>query len=209
MSEDEDLTTPPTEAPCSRKQRLRKILASLLCLLLLFFTFHKTLLSSLQAPLIRREQPTKADLIIVMGGGHGQRVEQAVKLWKQNLSSSKTILMAGGPIYRKLTWAQVMRDYAIELGIPPKHVHAQNLSLTTTDDAQRSLEYMNQHGFKSAIIVTDAFHSRRAHRAFQKASNGQHLFLSCPAPNPKENWWQNDVLTRYLVSEYLKWIWSR
>jgi uncharacterized SAM-binding protein YcdF (DUF218 family) len=194
---------PETKSPWKR----RILIALSICSIL--FLLRTPLLRSLGSPLILSQKPVNADLIIVLAGGKGQRVQYGVQLWQNNFSKSGKILMSGGQLYRDVTWSALMKKYALKLGIPANEIIEQPLSLTTTTDAFESIAIMRKAGFKSALLVTDAFHSRRALRAFNKIKDPNMTFTCSSLPRPKKDWWQDDVQTRYLVSEYLKWIWSR
>lgn len=190
-------------------QRRRRIAGFLGLLIFVGAIFHRPLLRACALPLIASDGPQEAEILVVLGGGDGGRVRHAVELWRQGCSSSGKIIMAGGPLYQKLTWARVMADYAQELGVPADALLLEEDSLTTRSDAERSFAMLKERGFKDILIVTDAFHSRRARREFQRlASEGERV--RCAAvPRESEDWWKSDSETRFLVSEYLKWLWPR
>lgn len=189
--------------------RWRRVAGVLGLLIFVGGIVHRPLLRACALPLMANDGPQQAEILVVLGGGDGGRVRYAVELWKQGCSRSGKILMAGGPLYQKLTWARVMADYAIELGVPASAVLLEEDSLTTRSDAERSFAMLKARGFKDIVIVTDAFHSRRARREFQRlASEGERV--RCAAvPRESEDWWRSDSETRFLVSEYLKWLWPR
>ena len=101
--------------------------------------------------LIVKEEPQKADVIIVLGGSL-DRVPYAAKLYK--LSFAPKVLLSGSGRY--------MMRQALSQGIPESSILLENRSLSTFENAKYSLKIMQDQGYKSAIIVTSPYHTRRA-----------------------------------------------
>jgi len=59
------------------------------------------------------DYPKPVDVIVVLSGGTGERIEYATQLYKQGVS--KTLLMNGGGKYFDRYYSEYMKDYAIRL----------------------------------------------------------------------------------------------
>lgn len=186
-------------------RRFAVIFAVLLTTLVLAY---RPILRSLTWPLRVDDGPHKADVIVVLAGGGGRRVRHGVKLWRQNYSRSGKILMAGGPLFQDVSWSSVMKQYAVKLGVPEAQILTQTRSTTTVTDAEETLKILKKLNYKTILLVTDAYHSRRARYVFRRIAEPDMTVWCASLPMPKKDWWERDILARYLLSEYLKWIWT-
>ncbi|MGB9613017.1 MAG: YdcF family protein [Candidatus Margulisiibacteriota bacterium] len=159
--------------------------------------------------LIVQDEIKPADVIVVLGGdNNGERVEEGVKLFKRGYAPY--LLMSGGPLAWKLTQAQWMKKQAVESGIPPKFILIQEKSRSTIEDAKFCLPILMEHNFKSVILVTSPYHTRRARRVFQKICAPQGIkVLVYPAQKSDFNpvgWWRKHEDTAYVVWEYVAFV---
>lgn len=130
------------------------------------------------------EYPT-ADAIVVLGGSTGRlqlprheaeevgpsRLLPAARLFKAK--KSNVIIVSGGVPYSGLdgkerTEADDMRDILVDMGVPEKNVVLENRSRNTKENALYSAEILKSRGAKKILLVTQAFHIRRAYAFFQK-----------------------------------------
>ena len=83
-----------------------------------------------------------------------------------------------------------MRDQAIEEGIDPNVIIVEGNSQTTTENAVQTTSIFERYSIKSAIIVTSAYHERRATLEFQRQAKDVSL-RSHPVANDKQwnEWW--------------------
>lgn len=184
-------------------------------LLLVFFVlggapivyFREPIMKRIPPLLVTRDEPKEADAIVVLAGDHrGHRVEYGCELWRRGLVKTGPFVVAGGMLYKDLTWAEVMRDHAKRNGVPESRMVLQDKSETTHDDAQFTLPMLQKRGVKSILLVTSPWHSGRAAKLFraQAAALGIEV-ISCPSrDDPPEEWWEDPVASRALVSELLK-----
>jgi uncharacterized SAM-binding protein YcdF (DUF218 family) len=145
-----------------------------------------------------------ADALVVLGGGVETRFPYAIELYRQGYAD--TILMTdlrspnlGVPgldcSQRKVAFA--LRDHyepAALLLVVPSNSGAGAVS--TFDEAWDLLVYSRAKGYKRIIIVTDAFHTRRALYAFRKVFEDSGVTVEAMgAPNAmfnEQNWWLSD-----------------
>ena len=170
------------------------------------YLFCPALLEAMAKHLIIQGRLEKADVIIVLGGdNNGERVSQGVRLYKAGFA--KHILMSGGPLAWKLTCAQWMKRQAVDSGVPAAAILLEDKSRSTIENAKFSLPIMKNYGFRSAILVTSPFHSRRAAKVFRKVFFPAGIKLVIyPAQKSEFNphrWWTRHEDTAYVVWEYV------
>ena len=117
---------------------------------------------SLEAPI---------DAIIVLGGGADgdgavgyssrRRVATGVALMKAG-KARKLILSGGTKDFGIAPIADLMRDYAIALGVPADALLVETQSVSTFENLRFSFELAEAHGLEDLAIATDAFHLERA-----------------------------------------------
>lgn len=127
---------------------------------------------------------TKADVIVVLGGGtepaveprrmvevnsSGDRVLYAVKLYQEGIAP--VLLLSGGDIDfiedSPSTPADDMAQLMEMVGVPREDMIIQNASLNTEQDAEYSCRIIKEKGFQSVILVTSAFHMTRSVALFE------------------------------------------
>lgn len=187
---------------------MRVLKKFLIFLLILFglYLLHPFFLQKMADFLVVQDPLQKVDLILVLGGdSSGERVEEGVKLYKQGWANY--LLMSGGPLAWKLTYARWMKKQALASGIPERAILLQDQSRSTIEDARFCLPMVLKHKFKSVLLVTSPYHTRRAARVFKKvfAKNGIRVLVK-PAEKSEFNpnrWWVRHEDTGRVVWEYV------
>lgn len=78
---------------------------------------------------------------------------------------------------------------------------------STIDEAHRAADILAARGLRSALLVTDAFHSRRAALLFRAAFRHKGLTVrSTPAPDTYDlaHYWAHPLSARRVAEEYTK-----
>ena len=148
--------------------------------------------------LIVNEEPQKADVIIVLSGG-SERLPYGARLYQSGYADK--VLISGES-------ARIPR-LPSSMGIPESSLLLEGQSTTTFENAKYSLKIVQAHGYKSAIVVTSPYHTRRASIIFAQVFKGIKLTI-CPVPyDPAmtSNWWKDSGSARFVISEYLKLGW--
>lgn len=119
---------------------------------------------------LREQEREPFDVIIVLGaavwkGGMPspvikRRVYHAVNLMING--RSKYLLFTGGLGRYPPTEARVMKDLAIEKGIPSERLILEEKATSTFESAVGCIKIMHKHKWSSAIIVSDPYHLFRA-----------------------------------------------
>lgn len=95
------------------------------------------------------------------------RLPKAIQLYKEGRANK--ILFSGGVIWEgnKLSEAQLLKEKAIEQGIPEEDIIVEDISLHTKENVLASLLVLDRafylHNVKRIIVVTTNFHMRRFH----------------------------------------------
>lgn len=162
--------------------------------------------------LVKSDPLKKADIIIVLAGEYGERVRHGVFLYKQDYADK--ILFSGGPIAEfpggeKITWAGLMKNYAIRLGVPENAIILQDESKSTQEDASLSYRTLQDSHISSAILVTSPYHSRRAFNIFKSVFHDIEI-RSVPVADSwydADSWWKSSKGRFQVAREYFAYLW--
>ncbi len=126
--------------------------------------------------LIVSDRIKKSDAVVVLGGGDQQRVKQAVQLVMDKQGDYLLITEPGEVKPGQGMGSQAVRTEAIEDGLSPYAILiTEGISRSTYDELRSVLAFMQQRNFKSVIVVTDPYHTRRARIIFQDTFRGSGL----------------------------------
>ncbi len=150
------------------------------------------------------------DCIVVLGSNLAvqYRVPKAVALYKAG--RAQKILFSGGNTWDHKTAAEalVMRAAAIAQGIPESDLLVEKESKNTKENALCSLLILDRvfqlHTIRRLLIVTTAFHMRRAHLTFKTYMPPWIGFSLCAVNDlttRADNWWLNENGTRRVRNE--------
>jgi uncharacterized SAM-binding protein YcdF (DUF218 family) len=163
--------------------------------------------------LIDAQPPSPVDAIVVLAGNAPDRLPWAEQLRSDGYSN--LLVVSNEPVHThglETTWldlhkagvsAPELPDSAlIVLDHPPPE--------STLDEAQRDAALLQSRGLHSAILVTDAFHSRRADLLFRAAFAHRGLSVrSVPVPDSLDlaRWWSHPLSARRVIEEWAKLAW--
>ena len=111
------------------------------------------------------------DVAIVLGGGTKSDLildfssRQRVRMGAYHLQQGNAgnLIMTGGMMRGlPITAASAMRDFAVELGGDPAKVVLEERARTTFENLRFSFEIMDQRGWTTFAIISDAYHLARA-----------------------------------------------
>ncbi|MBN3032691.1 MAG: YdcF family protein [Candidatus Saganbacteria bacterium] len=187
-------------------KRLKFWLTTLLLGGALVFFSYPFLLNGLGRWLVVEDKLAPADAIIVLAGDtSGERVAGGVELYRRGYAGR--LIMSGGPLAWQLSNAGWMKKQAVTLGVPAAAIIVQERSRSTLEDARFSLPLAKARGFKTVIVVTSPYHTRRAAAVFKKIFGRAGVrVLVWPVRrsdfNP-DRWWTRHEDTGYVVWEYV------
>jgi uncharacterized SAM-binding protein YcdF (DUF218 family) len=141
------------------------------------------LLEDLEAPYLPLSKP-RGDAIVLLGGGvYGHapdltgvgsptsemtaRIVTAVRLQKR---LGVPIVVTGGTLFPgEPAEAPIIGRFLTDLGVPADRIVLESSSRDTRENALFAGAICRKNGFKNPILVTSAFHMRRAVASFEKA----------------------------------------
>jgi len=187
-----------------------KFLIMIIVLTALAYFGHPFLLDKAGKLIYEKDDLKPADVIVILAGEEEERVEYGVYLFREEWAKKDRIIMAGGPLVWKHTWASLMKEHAEYLGIPGKDILLEDKSRTTEEDAKYTKEILKKYGYTSLILVTSPYHSRRASTTFQKVMGKEIKVISAPVENSWfkfSDWWKRRRDRSAVLNEYSKFLW--
>ncbi len=174
----------------------------------LFYLARPFVLDKAGRYIYEKDELRPADVIVVLGGEERERVEYGVKLFKEGWGRKDRIIMTGGPVVGRYTAAGLMKEQAEEFGVQGKFILLADRSRSTEEDARFTGEILKDKGYKSILLVTSPYHSRRASIIFKEMLPGVRVVS---APSDKswfsfDNWWKRPRDRDMVLSEWSKFI---
>lgn len=157
--------------------------------------------------LIQSDALAPADAIVILGGGRPNRPEHGVALYEAGYAPR--VVFSGGKLYEvglDCSSALLSLEDARRLGLPDGAALIAEEAQSTYDEAVNLSRLAREQGWRSLIVVTDPFHTRRAGRTFRALLPGVTITTSA-APEPDHDparWWANERGLLAVVDETIK-----
>lgn len=137
-----------------------------------------------------------ADAIVVVSGGDtNARVQEGVRLFK--LGWGKQLIFSGAAADETgLSNALAMKNYAVKLGVSEAFISIEEFSRTTAENALNTSRYIKQNNISRVILVTSAYHQRRASLEFGRRLGDAVTVINKPVPRDRQwsaYWWTTPV----------------
>ncbi len=148
------------------------------------------------------EPPRKADFIVVLGGGDGNRAFSAIDLYHQGLAPMLLVSGLGKGL-------RLDRSIMAQAGVSPSVMIINDHPYTTWDEAQQVLGLLHAQNAHSALIVTDAYHTRRARATYEQLPASRDIdltFVDSSDAFVYREWWQDADGRAAVLSEYVKMV---
>jgi uncharacterized SAM-binding protein YcdF (DUF218 family) len=201
-----------------KRHTLRNVLAAgavLAVLAILAFAFRSQILTGIADYLIVSDKLQPADVIVLLNSEVNTRPFCASELYKQGLAP--VIVIARSESTPTVDLGLVPNDTDISVAVMEKQgVPADKIIVlpfpggvtSTFDEAAAIQQYVQAHQTRRIILVTSAFHTRRARWIFEKALAGLPVTLEMVAVPyagfDQTNWWKNETGLITLNNEYIK-----
>ena len=153
----------------------RKIAVTAIGLLLVYLAFiHSPLVFWVGRPLVAENGPAACDVILVFGGGVGEsgapgsstfeRTDFAARLYRQGMAG--WLVFSSG--YQQLSRFDVedMLKVAAADGVPRSRVIIEDTAANNYENVTRCLAIMARDGYRSALVVTGRYNTRRTRLIF-------------------------------------------
>lgn len=157
----------------------------------------------------------QADCIIVLGSVSATKYRVPVAVNAYLAGRAKKIMMCGGKM-RQLSnevtsEAELMRDKALELGVPESSIIVENKSLNTVENILCALVELQRtmwlNNVKSILLVTTSFHMRRSLHIARYLFPSHIKVFPCPADDTttrRDNWMNTPVGIERAKAEAMK-----
>jgi uncharacterized SAM-binding protein YcdF (DUF218 family) len=173
-----------------------------------------------RALVVRSELP-RADALVVLAGSatYVERTHRAAQLYAEgvaakivltndNLRSGWSVAQARNPLFVERAADELRRQ-----GVPAEKIEIMpGVVSSTYDEIMRVREYSVEHGFRSILVVTSAYHSRRAWWTLRHVFRGSDVTIGLDAAAPGEQspwpatWWWHRVGWQMVPVEYAKMV---
>ncbi|MDP2684289.1 MAG: YdcF family protein [bacterium] len=182
---------------------------SILLLIIAFTGVNKLLVS----PLEINEEPVKADVIIVLGGGVvkdtrslpwsvQERARKGIELYRADYANN--MIVAGGLVKgASYTESEIMRAYAEFLGVAPGDIFEEKSSSSTYENAVFSKVIMSENNWHTALLVTSDYHTQRACKTFKKLDIEVICLSAPPDAGFEDSAFRKLIDSKSIVREYL------
>jgi uncharacterized SAM-binding protein YcdF (DUF218 family) len=155
-------------------------------------------------PVAKAPCKTADAIIAVSGGDTAARTAEAVRLyqegWAPKLVFSGAAQDKSGP-----SNAVAMRHEAQVAGVPFKDIILEEYGATTKQNAENTQTILQKNNIHDVILVTSAYHQRRAELEFSRRSDA--AVRSHPVPSDDQwsaFWWMTPIGWFLAVSECIK-----
>jgi Uncharacterized conserved protein len=200
----------------------RKFIILVFCLLLLVAWFF--LAPFFATGLIVEKPLDKADAVLVLSGAsvYVERAQKAAEIFK-NGRTEKIFLTDDGEQsgwskieQRNPKFAELSRKILLESGVPSENIEILEGEVAgTIDEARLARKNFEAGKFKSLLLVTSAYHTRRSFMTFEKVFSGTDAVIGIEAVSPGFQtppvayWWLSAAGWKMVAGEYVKEIYYR
>jgi uncharacterized SAM-binding protein YcdF (DUF218 family) len=176
------------------------------------------LLESYARWLVVDDPMRRSDAVVALSGGDGERLHAAIQLYRKGLAGALLIVGPDVPLLKvysgedSLTQGEAKRRIAIRKGIPADSIILALGSTSTIEEARVTLAEARVRHWRSVLIVTDPFHTRRARATFHRVFHGSEIALvmyHLPESRSAQKiprWWTRESDSMAVFTETVKMI---
>lgn len=142
-------------------------------------------------------QNLQVDVIVVLSAGEA-RTAAGARFY--NAGVANTILLNGNDEIQG-----IMQPILARYGIPNENILELQGDANTYSEAQHVIQFLMERQFRSALIVTDIWHSRRAYCTYRALNNDEIRFYVWgePMAQTRDNWWTGPSM-HLVFEEHIK-----
>ncbi len=97
----------------------------------------------------------------IHAGNNYQRMLHAYRLYKAGFADK--IIVCGGVVIKGMpSFAEVMKDFLVEIGINEEYIITENKSLNTYENIKNAKPILRQLDIKNSLLVTSSYHMYRS-----------------------------------------------
>jgi len=199
---------------CAR--RLITGAAGLILLVLLLRLAGPRLLEGYARWLMVEDPLRRADAVVALSGGDGERLIASIQLYKRGLAGCLLIVGPNVPLLKvytgedSLSQGEAKRRIAVHKGIPPDSALVSLGATSTWEEAKLTLEQARRRGWRSILVVTDPFHTRRARATFRTVFHKSGISVEIyhlpigRSEQRVERWWRRELDALAVTNETIK-----
>ena len=161
---------------------------------------------------------SRADAIVVLGGGLATRPFEAAELWQRGLADK--ILISQPPEERAVSigampsHSELNREILLKLGVPAGVIETfGTANKNTRDEAVALREWAERNAASAFIIPSEIFPARRVRWIFRREFFGTAVRIEVPSIEPpdytRRDWWKTEHGVVAFQNEVLKYIYYR
>ncbi len=163
--------------------------------------------------LIRKDRLKSSDALVILSGGTGERLEFGAKLYNDGIARRIILTETDevDPDSNEPILASNLNKLASDYGISKSRIiTTRKTSTSTYEEANAVLSVVEGKDWKSLVVVTDSFHSRRTGLIFDRVFQGSGVRVSVqPVDVPgywyrPMRWWWSAESREATLLEYLK-----
>jgi uncharacterized SAM-binding protein YcdF (DUF218 family) len=171
-----------------------------------------------QLLIVKTELPVAAAIVVLSGSStYLERADWAARLYRQG--RAPLIILTDDKLISGWNGAEERNPYFYELaakelqkrGVPSEKIRVvAEPALGTFYESLNVREYATSHGLKRLLVVTSAYHSRRALWSMRRACAGTDIVIGVDGPPPgwqtpsAWTWWLHRWGWKVVAGEYLK-----
>jgi uncharacterized SAM-binding protein YcdF (DUF218 family) len=140
--------------------------------------------------------PVQGDVIVVLGGGSGERPVRAAALFKEQ--AAPLVLLTG---YGD---CESNQRQLVAAGVPAAAIVMECQSHSTKQNAQLTVPFLRGESAHRVILVTSWYHSRRAIACFRHFAPGYEYYSRPSYYGFDRSEWSATGVGRFVKAEYLK-----
>ena len=182
------------------------------------YFFRAPLLTGLARAWVVNDPVTKADAIVILGGGLENRPLAAAALFHKGVAPMVLYMnVLPGPAEESgvvLSEQEQTRRILLSKNVPASALLAIGTNVACTFDESRAVRaWATQTGAASIVVATDSFHTRRARWIFRHELRDTPVKIYIVAVEPVryklDNWWQHEDGLIFFQNELIKSIYYR
>lgn len=187
-------------------RRARNVVLICAAAVVLAWVFHHALLVAFGSYLVHTDALQKADIALVLGGdGRGRRILGGAELAREGYAPQ--VLVSGPGSAYGYHECDLAIQYAVRNGYPESYFrHMEHDGHSTRDEAEVAAPILRQMGVHTVLLVTSAFHTRRAGAVFRSATPEiRYIVVGVPDDYfSVDAWWRNREGRKIVFLEWTK-----
>jgi uncharacterized SAM-binding protein YcdF (DUF218 family) len=157
---------------------------------------------------------SRADAIVVLGGGLGTRPFVAAELWQRGLADKILISQAALSMGAIPSHTELNREILLKMGVPAGAIQTfGTANRNTREEAVALREWAERNAASVFIIPIEIFPARRVRWIFRREFSGTAVIIEVPSFEPSRytrwDWWKTEQGLVAFQNEFLKYIYYR